>query len=120
MIPSQSGKRHPQLTAAELRSDNQTMNTGASLNIPLTPELERFVEQRIASGLNHSAEDVVREALLALESSERDAEQAFAQLKNKLQNASSQEQLEGAADGETYMAGLLSRLQKRRETPGAA
>jgi antitoxin ParD1/3/4 len=96
------------------------MSLGASLNISLTPELEKFIQQRVASGLNQSAEDVVREALLALELSERETDAAFSQLKSKLQHAAAQEQLEGGDDGKAFMEGLLSRLQKRRETPGAA
>lgn len=53
------------------------MSLGTSLNISLSPELEQFIEQRVATGRNSSAEDVVREALTALASSERDIEQDF-------------------------------------------
>ena len=33
------------------------------MNISLTPELERIVKEKIASGLYHNASEVIREAL---------------------------------------------------------
>jgi antitoxin ParD1/3/4 len=41
------------------------------MNVSLTPELERFVEQKVASGLYHTASEVIRDGLRLLE--ERDA-----------------------------------------------
>lgn len=36
------------------------------MNVSLTKELEEFVHQKVASGMYHSASEVVREALRAL------------------------------------------------------
>lgn len=96
------------------------MSLGTSLNVTLTPELEKFIKERLATGRNSSAEDVVHEALTALESSERDIDLNFVHLKAKLQRAAAEEQIEGATDGEAFMDELVSRLQKRRKPPGAA
>ncbi len=40
-------------------------------NVSLTPELERFVAERVASGRYRSASEVVRAALRLLEKDER-------------------------------------------------
>ena len=41
------------------------------MNISLTPELEKLVNEKIASGIYHSATEVIQEALILLK--ERDA-----------------------------------------------
>ena len=43
------------------------------MNISLTPELEKFVADRLGSGLYHSASEVIRDALRLL----REKELAF-------------------------------------------
>jgi putative addiction module CopG family antidote len=97
------------------------MGVTALLSISLTPELERFIEQRVAAGLNQSAEDVVREALLALKMDQRDIDTAFTDLKNKLEDAAKEEQNEGEmTDGDAFISGLLTRLQEPRSSSGAA
>ena len=40
------------------------------MNVSLTPELAKFVEQKVKSGLYHTASEVIREGLRLLE--ERD------------------------------------------------
>jgi antitoxin ParD1/3/4 len=66
------------------------MSTRASLNVSLTPELDRFVQQRVATGRYQTASEVVREGLRLLEHQERDREMAFAALKTKLKRGSDQ------------------------------
>lgn len=41
------------------------------MNISLTPELEKFVHDKVASGLYHSASEVIRAGLRLLEERER-------------------------------------------------
>jgi len=48
------------------------MATRKTKNVSLTPELDRFVEERVASGLYRSASEVVRAALRLLEKEERE------------------------------------------------
>lgn len=40
------------------------------MNVSLTPELERFVQQKVASGLYYSASEVIREGLRLLKERE--------------------------------------------------
>jgi len=43
----------------------------ASMNVSVTPELEQFVQELVASGRYHSASEVFREGLRLLEQTER-------------------------------------------------
>jgi antitoxin ParD1/3/4 len=61
-----------------------------SLNVSLTPELDKFVQQRVATGRYQTASEVIREGLRLLESQERDREAAFVALKAKLARGSDQ------------------------------
>lgn len=47
------------------------MPTRKTKNVSLTPELDRFVAERVASGRYRSASEVVRAALRLLEKDER-------------------------------------------------
>lgn len=62
------------------------MPVRTSLNVSLTPELEQFVQQRVASGRYQTASEVVREGLRLLEQQERDREAAYKELKAHLQH----------------------------------
>jgi antitoxin ParD1/3/4 len=46
-------------------------------NVSLTPELESFIDSKVASGPYRSASEVVRAALRLLDERERQAEQPF-------------------------------------------
>jgi antitoxin ParD1/3/4 len=61
-----------------------------SLNVSLTPELDRFVQQRVATGRYQTASEVVREGLRLLEQQERDRRAALRSLKTKLKRGSAQ------------------------------
>ena len=53
----------------------------STLNVSLTPELEKFVDQRVASGLYQTASEVVRDALRLLEEREAARQTALAELR---------------------------------------
>ena len=55
-----------------------------TVNISLTPELDKFLQSRVKSGRYQTTGEVVREALRLLERQEREREEAFEQLKKKL------------------------------------
>jgi antitoxin ParD1/3/4 len=55
------------------------------MNISLTPELESFVDSRVASGRYQSASEVVRAALRLLETEERERKAALAEVRQKIQ-----------------------------------
>lgn len=111
-----------ELTRAADVPDNHIMATPAPTldNITLTPELEKFVTQRVASGQYQSISELVREALRLLEQREREREEAFASLKQKLQRGAEQEQRGELCDGDAFMEQLLARLGKQKLESGAA
>lgn len=47
------------------------------MNVALTPTLERFVKERVESGLYNSASEVMREALRLLHKKESQSKQLF-------------------------------------------
>ena len=61
-----------------------------SLNVSLTPELEQFVQERVATGRYQTASEVVREGLRLLEQQERERDAAFVALKTRLERGSAQ------------------------------
>jgi antitoxin ParD1/3/4 len=66
------------------------MAVRTSLNVSLTPELDRFVHERVATGRYQTASEVVREGLRLLENQEREREAALASLKAKLERGAAQ------------------------------
>jgi antitoxin ParD1/3/4 len=55
------------------------------MNISLTPELEKFIAERIQSGMYNSASEVVREALRLLQEQQMLKEIKLAELKKEIQ-----------------------------------
>lgn len=54
------------------------------MNVSLTPELEKFVADKVASGRYTSASEVVREALRVLEREEKSREEQIAEFNREL------------------------------------
>ena len=57
--------------AADCRGCARSLTMRKTMNVSLTPELERFVAGRVASGRYRSASEVVRAALRCLDKEER-------------------------------------------------
>ena len=55
------------------------------MNVSLTPELEKFVADKVASGRYTSASEVVREALRLLENHEKTRAEQLAEFNRELQ-----------------------------------
>jgi antitoxin ParD1/3/4 len=55
------------------------------MNISLTPELEKFITERVQSGMYNSASEVVREALRLLQEQQMLKEIKLAELKKEIQ-----------------------------------
>jgi antitoxin ParD1/3/4 len=55
-----------------------------SMNISLTPELERLVDERVKSGRYASASEVIREGLRLLEEQEQLKQQRLAEVRRKI------------------------------------
>jgi antitoxin ParD1/3/4 len=89
------------------------MPSRSSLNVSLTPELEKFVQSRVGSGRYQTASEVVREGLRLLELQERRQEQVMVALKDKLKRGAAQSLRGDLADGEEFFEELLRRLEPR-------
>ena len=60
------------------------------MNISLTPELERLVQEKVASGLYNSASEVIRESLRLLHERDRIREIRLEELRKEIQKGVSQ------------------------------
>jgi antitoxin ParD1/3/4 len=96
------------------------MAVRTSLNVSLTPELEQFVQERLASGRYQTASEVVREGLRLLELQERDRDAAYKALKAKLKRGAEQAERGEVVDGEEFLEQLIQRLESRSRESGAA
>jgi antitoxin ParD1/3/4 len=86
------------------------------MNVSLTPELEQFIQQRVAGGLYTSASEVVREALRLL--AERDEVQELhkAALREQISAGMESLRLGRHTDGAAFMATMeagLADLERR-------
>jgi antitoxin ParD1/3/4 len=61
------------------------MPNRTTMNVSLTPELEAFIDTRVASGRYQSASEVVRAGLRLLEAEEREREAALAEVRHKIE-----------------------------------
>ena len=84
-----------------------------SLNVSLTPQLDRFVQDRVASGRYQTASEVVREGLRLLELQEREREEAFAALKAKLARGAAQADRRELIDPEDVLRKIDARKKRR-------
>jgi antitoxin ParD1/3/4 len=90
------------------------MATRTTVNISLTPELGAFLQNRVKSGRYQTTSEVVREALRLLERQERDREQAFRQLKEKLERGAAQADRGELLDGDQVFEELRGFIQQRK------
>jgi antitoxin ParD1/3/4 len=93
------------------------MPARSSLNVSLTPELEEFVQKRVASGKYKTASEVIREALRLLESREQERESAYRELKRELQSAAAEAEAPDPKfySGEEVFDELRRRSAERRK-----
>src|SRR4051812_50053334 len=77
-----------------------------SLNVSLTPELEQFVESRVASGRYQTASEVIREGLRLLEEREQTREAALEELRAQLRRAVEQADRRELPDGDAVFEGI--------------
>lgn len=75
----------------------------SSINVTLTPELEKFVRAQIATGQYRSESEVLLEALAMFEQQERESETDFLELKAKLERAAEE------SDGDVFFTPQQSR-----------
>jgi antitoxin ParD1/3/4 len=85
-----------------------------TLNISLTPELEGFINTRVASGRYQSASEVVREGLRLLQEKEDERRAALDEVRRKIKIGLDQIKRGEVLDGEEVFTELERRSRERR------
>jgi antitoxin ParD1/3/4 len=86
-----------------------------SLNVSLTPELEQFVQSRVASGRYQTASEVIREGLRLLEEREQAREAAIEELRARIRRGIEQADRGELLDGDAVFE-EIRQLSARRRT----
>jgi antitoxin ParD1/3/4 len=89
-----------------------------TLNVSLTPPLQKLVDDQVASGRYGSASEVVREGLRLID--ERDRRLALDELRAKVDLGWQQSERGEGRDGEAVFAALRAQLQPKRRGREAA
>jgi antitoxin ParD1/3/4 len=82
------------------------------VNIPLTPELEQLVKDKVNSGRYHSVSEVMGEALRLLDERDRIREQRLAELKAKIQVGIEELERGEGIDGEEVFAEIEEDIRR--------
>jgi antitoxin ParD1/3/4 len=88
------------------------------MNVSLTPELEKFVQEKVESGRYTSASEVVREGLRLMEKRElrlAEREQAVKEFQAMLDARIAEADAGGWIDGEEAFARLRAKSEARRK-----
>jgi antitoxin ParD1/3/4 len=85
-----------------------------TVNISLTPELDAFLQSRVESGRYQTSSEVVREALRLLQHQENERDEAFRQLKAKLERGAGQAERGELLDGDEVFEELRELIEERR------
>ena len=88
------------------------MATRTTLNVSLTKDLSRFVENRLRSGKYQTASEVVREALRLLEERDHAPVASIEDLKREIEVGLAQLRRGEGVDGETFFRGVAARRRK--------
>jgi antitoxin ParD1/3/4 len=94
---------------------SEGMANRTTVNISITPELDAFLISRVQSGRYQTTSEVVREALRLLERQESEREEAFQQLKGKLQRGAAQAERGELLDGDEIFDELRELIEERRQ-----
>jgi antitoxin ParD1/3/4 len=84
----------------------------APMNVSLTPELVKLIEERVASGLYTSASEVVREALRLLAESDRQRSMRVHELREHIAKGLASAKAGRLRDGPAVVARVRAKLDK--------
>jgi len=90
------------------------MASRTTVNVSLTPELGAFLQSRVRSGRYQTTSEVVREALRLLQHQEKERDQAFKQLKAKLERGAAQAARGELLEGNAVFEELRQLIEERR------
>lgn len=92
------------------------MSIRASMNVSLTPELEKFVHDRVSSGRYQTASEVIREGLRILEEREAVREATLEELRAKIRRGAEQADRAELLDGEQVFDEIRQMSVHRRRS----
>lgn len=78
------------------------------MNISLTPTLEKFVQDKVASGLYNSVSEVIREALRMMASREKISKERITQLNKEIEEGWNDTVI---LDGDSAMENLIKKYE---------
>ena len=78
------------------------------MNISLTPTLEKFVQDKVASGLYNSVSKVIREALRMMASKDKISQERIAQLNKEIEQGWNDTVI---LDGHSAMESLIKKYE---------
>jgi len=81
------------------------------MNISLTPALEKFVQNKVASGLYNSVSEVIREALRLLVSKETISQKRLDMLNRDIEEGLADLEAGRYEDGHTVMKRLIAKYE---------
>ena len=83
------------------------------MNVTLTPELEKLVENKVQSGRYNSASEVVQEALRLMERQDELRADQLNELRERIDKSLAQAERGEGVDGDLFMQGLIDDLDAR-------
>lgn len=87
------------------------MPKSSQLTITLTPELEAFIRERVASGRFDTASDVVREGLKLLEVREHEREAVLAEIRREIEIGMEQAKAGQLRDSRAFFEELRRKIR---------
>lgn len=84
------------------------------MNVSLTPEQQRFIDENLENGRYHTAAEIIREGLRLLMDRERRAQQELELLRQEIRRGIDAADRGELLDGEQAFAALRARLGERR------
>lgn len=82
------------------------------MNVSLTPELDRYIEEKVKSGRYRSASEVVRESLRVMQQAEEERQARLAALRGEISRGLSELDRGLGVDGEQVFAELLDQIER--------
>jgi antitoxin ParD1/3/4 len=87
------------------------------MNVSLTEELKQFVERKVASGMYHTASEVIREGLRLLAEQDEAREQRITEVRAKVKEGLDQlDRGEGRSGGDAFgrLEARIAKLERDR------
>ena len=84
---------------------------GTQITVTLSPELEAFIEERVATGRFATAGEAVREGLRLLEQREQEREAVLAELRDDIESGVEQARAGKLSDGRAFFEHLRQKIR---------